>query len=145
MTPLPHHYEVALHADGDSAPGLLSAEGAPPLHVSAPRQYDGPGDQWTPEHLLLAAVEACFLMTFRAYARASHLPFAHLAITASGTVARDNGATRFTAIALRPVLTLAVEADRERAGHLLEKAEKACLVSASLATPIALDAQIAVA
>jgi uncharacterized OsmC-like protein len=30
--------------------------------------FDGPGDAWSPENLLLAAVQSCFLFTFQAVA-----------------------------------------------------------------------------
>jgi peroxiredoxin-like protein len=104
--------------------------------------YDGPGDAWTPEHLLLAAVETCFLFTLRAVSKLSHVPFVTVQVTAVGTVDRRDGMTRFVEIILRPRLTVAPGTDRERARRLLEKSEKACLVSASLSTPVRLEADI---
>ncbi len=55
---------------------------------------------------------------------------------------RAEGMTRFTEIVLRPQLTIASGTDRDRALRLIEKAEKACLVSASLSTPIRLEPEI---
>jgi len=43
---------------------------------------------------------------------------------------------------LRPALTVSAGTDRERVLRLLEKSEKACLVSASLSTRIRLDPEI---
>jgi uncharacterized OsmC-like protein len=57
-------------------------------------------------------------------------------------VDRKEGATRFTEIVLRPRLTLPAGADRDRAMRVLEKSEKACLVSASLSTPVRLEPEI---
>lgn len=141
MQPLPHHYEAQLSA-GPSGYVRLSAEGVPDLRAEAPRDFDGPGDAWSPEHLLLAAVQACFLLTLRAVARASKLEFIALELDAAGTVDRQNGVTRFTEIVLRPRLTVPAGTDREKARRALEKSEKACLVSASLSTPIRLEAEI---
>jgi len=62
---------------------------------------------------------------------------------ADGTVDRQNGTTRFTEIVLRPRLTLPPGEDPRRAVRVLEKSERACLVSASLATPIRLEPEIA--
>ena len=62
---------------------------------------------------------------------------------AEGTVDRTDGVTRFTEIILRPRLRLAAGADPDRARRAMEKAERACLVSASLATPIRLEAELA--
>lgn len=141
MKPLPHHYEV--HLTGAAAGyALLSSAGLPDLPVAAPADYDGPGDAWSPEHLLLGAVQACFLLTLRAIARASRVEFLSLELDATGTVDRENGITRFTEIVLRPRLTVPAGADRTRALHILEKSEKQCLVSASLSTPIRLEPEI---
>lgn len=141
MKPLPHHYEVHL-TGGPSGHALLSSPGIPELPAAAPADYDGPGDVWSPEHLLLGAVQACFLLTLRAIARASNVDFLSLELDATGTVDRENGITRFTEIVLRPRLKVSAGADRERALRILEKSEKHCLVSASLSTPIRLEPEI---
>ncbi len=141
MKPLPHHYEVHL-AGGPSGYALLSSPGIPDLSAAAPADYDGPGDAWSPEHLLLGAVQACFLLTLRAIARASNVNFLSLELDATGTVDRENGITRFTEIVLRPRLKVSAGTDRERALRILEKSEKHCLVSASLSTPIRLEPEI---
>ncbi len=141
MKPLPHHYEVHL-TGGRSGYALLSSPGVPELRAAAPTDYDGPGDAWSPEHLLLGAVQACFLLTLRAIARASNVDFLSLELDATGTVDRENGITRFTEIVLRPRLKISAGTDRERALRILEKSEKHCLVSASLSTPIRLEPEI---
>ena len=142
MTPLPHRYDVHL-AGGASGYARLSAEGIPELQTAPPLNYDGPGDAWSPEHLLLASVQACFLFTLRTVARLSKVEFSSLELDASGTVDRRDGVTRFVEIVLRPTLTVAGATDPERARRVLEKSEKACLISASLATPIRLEPRIA--
>src|SRR5262249_40673608 len=109
---------------------------------SPPADFDGPGDAWSPEHFVLAAVQACFLFTLRAVAQASRIEFQALELSAEGTVDRQDGGVRFTEIVLRPRLTLAPGANRERALRVMEKSEKACLVSASLVTTIRLEPEI---
>lgn len=141
MKPLPHVYDVKL-AGGPTGYSTVSAPGVPELRSAPPLDFGGPGDAWSPEHLLMAAVETCFLFTFRAIARASKVEFTSLELTGEGTVDRKDGAVRFTEIVLRPRLTLPAGADRERAMRALEKSEKACLVSASLSTPIRLEPEI---
>ena len=141
MKPLPHRYVVRL-AGGPTGYADLFAGSCPKLRAAPPAEYGGPGDAWTPEHLLLAAVEGCFLFTLRAVARLSKVDFVSLAIETDGTVDRQNGVTRFTEIVVRPTLIVPAGADRTRALGILHKAEKACLVSASLATPIRLEPEI---
>jgi uncharacterized OsmC-like protein len=112
------------------------------LPTAPPREFGGPGDAWSPEHLLLASVEACFLFTFRAVARAAHVDFVDINVHAEGTVDHQSGVTRFTEIVLRPRLIVRRGADREKLAYVLARTEKACLVSASLATPVRIEAQI---
>jgi organic hydroperoxide reductase OsmC/OhrA len=50
---------------------------------------------------------------------------------------------RFTEIVLRPRLALPAGADAARVRRALEKAERTCLVSASLSTPIRLEPEVA--
>ncbi len=141
MKPLPHHYQVALSGE-PTGYATLSSEGVPPLRSAPPKDFDGPGDAWGPEHLLLAAVETCFLFTFRAVARASNFAFISLDLSGSGTVDRKDGVTRFTEITLRTRLKLPANSDPDRAKKILEKGKNACLVTASLSVPIELESEI---
>jgi organic hydroperoxide reductase OsmC/OhrA len=143
MKPLPHLYEVTL----SSAPkgyATLATEGVPALRSAPPRDFGGPGDAWSPEHLLLASVESCFLFTFRAVAEASKFDFLSLEVSGSGTVDRKDGGIRFIDIVLRSRLALPKGADPERAKRMLEKGKNACLVTASLSVPVRLESEIVV-
>ena len=144
MQPLPHRYAVEL-VSGPTGHATLTAAGLPAVRTAPPREFDGPGDAWSPEHLLLAAVETCFLFTFRAVARAQKLEFTAVAVTAEGVVGRDGATTRFLEINLRPRITIARMADREGAFRAVGRAEHACLVSASLAMPVRIDPEIILA
>jgi len=141
MKPLPHRYDVHISAR-PSGYAELSAEGLPVLRTAPPADFDGPGDAWSPEHLLVAAVQSCFLITFRGIARASKVDFTALEVEAYGTVARVDGATRFTEIVLRPIVTIPDATSREQLRQTLEKAEARCLISASLACVTRLEPAI---
>jgi peroxiredoxin-like protein len=141
MKPLPHTYKAQL-SGGAAGYAMVSVAGIPQLRTAPPADFDGPGDAWSPEQFLMAAVETCFIFTLQAVARASKLPFTSLELSGEGTVDRKEGATRFTEIVLRPRLTLPAGGDRDKAMRVLEKSEKACLVSASLSTPIRLEPEI---
>ncbi len=144
MKPVPHRYDVRL-TGGPAGYATLSAPGVPELKSAPPLDYDGPGDAWSPEHLLLAAVETCFLFTLRAVAKASKIEFVALDLASQGAVDRQDGVTRFTEIVLRPRLTVPAGTDRERVLWVLQKSERACLVSASLAPPIRLEPELVTA
>jgi organic hydroperoxide reductase OsmC/OhrA len=144
MKPLPHRYEVRL-SGGPGGYATVSTNGVPDLQSAPPLDYDGPGDAWSPEHLLLAAVETCFLFTLRAVAKASKIEFAALDLASEGIVDRRGGITRFTEIILRPRLTVSSTTDRDRAFWVLQKSGQTCLVTASLATPLRLEPELVTA
>lgn len=131
MKPFPHRYEVSARA-AEEGRVELEAPGLPRLESDAPVEFDGPGDRWSPEMLLVAAAADCFLLTFRAIARASKLPWIRLSCAARGTLDRVERVTRFTALDLDAELVVPSGVDRERAENLLRKSERACLVTASL-------------
>ena len=140
MHPFPHRYRV--QAAGTAAGSItVTAAGLPPLRTAAPPEFDGPDDQWSPETLLVAAAADCFILTFRAIARASKLEWSDLVCTAEGQLDRVDGVTRFTAMTLHARLTLPT-GDSERARRLLDKAEKACLITNSLAFPVTLASEV---
>ena len=143
MKPLPHQYDMRL-TGGPTGYATVGTNDLPDLRSAPPADFGGPGDAWSPEHLLVAAVETCFLFTLRAVAEASRLEFTGLEVTGTGIVDRADGAIRFTQIVLRPKVRFAAGTDRERALRAVEKSEKACLVSASLSTPVRLEPEISI-
>jgi len=126
--------------------GIVEAESIPrTINFAAPPEFGGEPGLWTPEHLLLAAVATCFVATLRAVAEASKLEFDGVECPVEGRIEKLEGGFKFTRITLRPVVTIHREEDRERTGRLLEKAERACLVSRSLECTLVLESTIAVA
>lgn len=126
--------------------GLVNTESSPEvIRFSAPQQFGGPGGDWTPEDLLLAALASCFAITFRAIAGHSKFEYTGLQVEVEGTVGKAESGYSFSAIVFRPTLTIHDEAQRDRALTLLQKAKTACLVSKALATSPCLEARVDVA
>jgi organic hydroperoxide reductase OsmC/OhrA len=144
MHAFPHRYEVTARgtATGDVE---LSAEGLPTLASQPPAQFDGPGDRWSPETLLVGAIGDCVMLTFRAVARLSNVPWVSLACTVTGTLDRVDRVTRFTAFEVRARLTVPPGADLARARRALEKAKENCLITNSLKADCHLSVDIEVA
>jgi organic hydroperoxide reductase OsmC/OhrA len=141
MKPLPHTYQARL-TGGPTEYAVLSTPGAPDLRSAPPNEFDGPGDAWSPEALLLASVQACFLFTLRTVAKASRTSFVSLDLPGEATLDRRDGMLRLTEIVLRPRLVLPPGGDRTRALAMLEKSKKSCLIGASLSTPIRMEPEI---
>lgn len=131
MHPFPHRYTVnaSIRPDGDVP---LSTEGVRVIESSSPKEFDGPGNQWSPEGLLTAAVADCFALGFRAIAKASKFPWHSLEVRTEGMLDRVEGKMFFTRFDTHAKLHVAPGADVERAKKLLEKAESSCLVANSL-------------
>lgn len=141
MHPFPHHYPVTATVTGDDdvwlkAPGL---EGIP---SAGPAEFDGPGNRWSPESLLSAAVADCFVLSFRAIARASRLEWLDLQCDVDGTLDKVDGVTRFTAFAVRARLSVPAGTDRAKADRLLHKAEQHCLITNSLTATRTLETEV---
>ena len=131
MQPLPHLYSVT--AAGSATGNVtLAAPGAPRLETAGPPQFDGPGDQWSPESLLAAAVASCFILTFRATSRASKLAWMQLECEVEGTLERVDGRMQFTRIVTRAALTVPADANTVACERALAKAEENCLIANSL-------------
>ena len=144
MNPFPHYYTISAVAspDGDVA---LSGDRLPRLVSAPPKEFDGPGDRWSPETLLAAAVADCFVLTFRAIAKLSKLPWTALTCEASGTVDRVDRVTQFTALSVRASLEVPDGANEEQARRLMARAEQTCLITNSLKATCHLEIDIRVA
>lgn len=141
MKPYPHHYSAEATAAA-SGSVELTAEGLPAIASAPPIEFDGPGDQWSPESLLVASVVDCFVLTFRAIARASKLDWAQLHCGAEGTLDRVERVTRFVGMRIVANLELPPGGNAETGRRLLQKAEKTCLVTNSLNFPVELEENV---
>jgi organic hydroperoxide reductase OsmC/OhrA len=144
MHPFPHRYTATAAAAPEGAIALESP-GVPTLATDAPAEFGGPGDQWSPETLLLGAVADCFVLTFRAIAKATSLPWLDLACEADGVLDRVDRVTRFTEIHVRAVLTVPAGVGADKALKAMERAEQVCLITNSLTASAHLEARVEVA
>jgi peroxiredoxin-like protein len=142
MQAFPHRYRV--NGSGSVTGEVeLSADRLIMLRSASPAEFDGPGDRWSPETLLVGAVADCFILTFRAIAKASGLSWVSLECDVTGTLDRVDRVTRFTDFAIAARLIVPGKRDTERARHALEKAERDCLISRSLKAAVSLEATVA--
>ena len=137
----PHHYSASATA---GAEGLVSVngDGIPELKSAAPKEFGGPGDQWSPEDLLVGAVADCFVLSFRAIAGMSKFTWTDLKCEVTGTLDKVERAIQFTELKVKATLTIPADADEERALKLLEKAEQTCFITNSLKADPHLETEI---
>lgn len=141
MQPYPHIYRSGA-AGGAGGEVTVSAPGLPSFQTTAPPAFGGPAGYWSPETLLCAALADCFVLTFRAFARAAGLEWRHLECQVEGVLERNARQVSFTRFTTEATLALPAAADPTQARALLERAERDCLVARSLAAEHTLVAHV---
>ncbi len=141
MLPLPHRYVVEASIAADDVD--LTADGVSAvLPTAAPPEFDGPGDRWSPETLLVGAIADCFAITFRGVARRSKLPWTAFGCRVVGTLDRVDGAMRFTCVDIHADVTVAPGASPRLAHRVLENVERNCLITNSLNASVFLHPRV---
>ena len=144
MQAFPHHYAVTATAAAESPVSVQSA-GLPALQSAAPAEFGGPGNLWSPETFLVAAIVDCYVLTFRALASLSKLSWISMTCEATGTVDCIERVTQFVDVQVRVRLSVAASTNAEQARRLLARTEENCLITNSLKVVPHLDADVEIA
>lgn len=141
MHPYPHTYIAS--AQGTNA-GFVAVESPqlPAIESAAPPEFDGPSGVWSPETLLCASVADCFILSFRAVARAARLEWTQLECRVEGVLDRVERVSRFTKFNTFARLSVPEGTDATKARQLLERAEQGCLIANSLLGARSLEVDI---
>ncbi|MGH7495285.1 MAG: OsmC family protein [bacterium] len=123
----------------DNRAGWLRAEGKPELRVSSPPEFKGEAGVWTPEDLFVAAVEACTMTTFIAFAQKLNLSVVSYHSHAEGVLEFSDGGYRFTRVVLRPAIVVAGHESLAPAEKALHDAHHACLIANSIRTKVLVE------
>ena len=124
--------------------GNLSSNGFPDITVATPPEFKGVPNIWSPEHLFVSAVNICLMTTFLAVAENSNLAFSVYSCSGKGKLEKVEGKFMISEIELQPQITVDNEKDKERALRIIEKSEKACLISNSIKSNVILNPEIIV-
>jgi organic hydroperoxide reductase OsmC/OhrA len=141
MQEFPHRYNVRAVTNAEDTTTIESAN-LPSLTAAPPAEFGGPGDCWSPETLLVAAVADCFILTFKAIARASKLDWLSLSCQVEGVLDRLDRVTSFTDFNVEAHLVIPEGGNQDQAQRILEKAELNCLVTNSLKADAHLAAEV---
>ena len=141
-----YRYEVKVNWESDRM-GLMSSPVLnTKIEVTTPPEFTkGMPGIWSPEHLLVAAVNSCLMTTFLAIAENFKFDFIHFESNAIGTLEKVDGKLMMSEVVLSPVLTIAPDADKEKAIRILEKSEAACLIANSVKATIIFKPAIKIA
>ena len=140
-----HFYNVTINWDKDRIGTLSSPELNTDIEVATPPEFPkGIAGIWSPEHLLVAAVNSCLMTTFLSIAEHSRLEFDTFTSQAIGKLETVDGKLMISEIILKPVLTIKTDSDKEKALRILNKSEQVCLISNSIKSRIIFSPEVMV-
>jgi len=125
--------------------GSASAEGKPELEFSSPPEFKGDPGIWTPEDLLVTALNTCILETFLSFAERKGLGLKAYESSAEGLLEYANGKYRFTEFTVQVRIAVATPEDVEKARELIDVAHANCFVSNSITAAVKISPEIRVA
>lgn len=115
------------------------------IEIATPPQFSsGIPNIWSPEHLFTAAVSSCLMTTFLAIAENSKLNFISFKCGSKGVLDKVDGRFVMSEVYLYPEVVITDENQRERTKRILEKSEKACLISNSINSKVTMESKIIV-
>ena len=130
-----HRFPVAVRRHES---GLVRAHvpGKAVLSVAVPPELHGRHEGiWSPEELLAASVASCFAVTLDAVAEHMDVPLHDVDVRAATNVERIEG--RYTVTHLDLAVTIETDSGLvERARDAARRAERLCLISAALDSPV---------
>lgn len=143
MKPLPHEYKANVVGHPEN-PLITSCQTFPDIAVSPPVEFDGTGTEWSPEELFMASIANCLVLSFRVISKMSKFDWLTIECESQGVLDKVERQIKFTQVLTKAKLTISASADKEKAEKLLEKAEKACFITNTLACESFFECEIVV-
>jgi len=134
-----YFYETEVEWKGERG-GNLQAPTLPVIAIDAPPEFEGHEGKWTPEHLFVASVNSCFMMTFLALAQYSKLPIVSFRSTATAKLEKLQGSGyQFIEVVIKPIVVIASAQDLARTSRILAKAKDNCFVTNAIKIAVKLE------
>jgi organic hydroperoxide reductase OsmC/OhrA len=97
------HYSNSLVWDS-ARRGHTSAPGKPDIEIGSPPEFKGEAGVWAPEEMLVAALNACMMLTFVAFAQGKKLAFVAYESAAEGLLENVDGKYRIVEVSVQPIV-----------------------------------------
>lgn len=143
-----HFYEITVTWTGNSGTGTssyrdyersydLSSPGKTSIAGSSDPASRGNRTRWNPEDLLVASLAACHKLWYlHLCAEAGIIVHAYVDAAKGVMEEAPDGTGKFTQVTLRPRVTVAEGADKEKALSLHESAHSNCFIANSVNFPV---------
>jgi len=125
--------------------GTIVSPGKHDVVVGSPPEFKGEEGVWSPEELLVGALNTCLMLTFLSYAKHKGLEVVSYQSHAEGLLENVDGKYRVTQIAVEPRVAVKSEGDVGRAGEIMASAKEGCFISNSITAAVKLNPQFQVA
>ena len=112
--------------------GSLSSAGKPDIGISTPPEFKGEEGYWSPEELLISAVETCIMTTFLHYAERKEVGIVSYESEAEGILEKADGRFMISGITVKPDISVESEDKIDRAKELMAMSENNCFISNSI-------------
>ena len=121
----------------------LSGAKQPSIAAGAPPEFNGREESWSPEHLFVASLNSCYVLTLIAIAEFSKVALVSCSSTAKGKLEKLPGSGyQITEIVVKPKVVLRSAGDLSRIPRILEKAKESCFVSNSIRSAIKIEPEL---
>ncbi|HEU4639999.1 MAG TPA: OsmC family protein, partial [Candidatus Binatia bacterium] len=102
----------------------LSGAKQPAIAAGAPPEFQGREENWSPEHLFVASLNSCYVLTLIAIAEFSKVALVSCSSTAKGKLEKLQGSGyQISEIVVKPKVVLASAGDLSRMPRILAKAK----------------------
>ncbi|MEQ8477480.1 OsmC family protein [Fulvivirga sp.] len=145
----PHYYNVEVNWENSRKGIMCSPEleenNGVCIEVATPPEFpQGIEGIWSPEHLFVSAVSSCLMTTFLAIAENFKLEFESFSCSAKGKLEMVDGKYMMSEILLKPTVIIHHEDHTEKAIRVLEKSERACLITNSIKSKVTMEIDVQV-
>ena len=135
-------YETEIEWKGEKH-GDIRSGSFPPIGVGAPPEFKGRDGDWSPEHLFVASLNTCYMLTFLAIAEFSKVSILSYSSIAKGKLEKVEGGTyQITEIVVKPRVVIGSANDLARMPRILEKAKENCFISNSIKSAIKIEPEV---
>lgn len=121
---------------------MLKSEGKQEFRVASPPEFKGEEGIWSPEDLLVAAVNVCVFTTFAAFAERKEIPVVSYESEAEGVLEFTDGGYQFTKVTVHPVVVVESTDYIDETERMVEDAHKKCLISNSIKGKTIVESEI---
>lgn len=140
-----HFYDVEVTWQADTKGTMSSPALNENIEVATPPEFPGGIEGvWSPEHLFTSAIASCLMTTFVAISKFSKFDYLSFTLKAKGKLEKVDGRFMMSEVELFPTVEVDDEAKESKALRIIEKADKACLISNSVKSEIKLHPQVIV-